>query len=350
MEIQTGVQDTMSNSWNSPVCRLIPGGNSVDSKLWFTKKTMSNSIISQSSKLINKLLSRNPRNEEVLEPPVETDPQKIYQDLDSQFVPRDQEYIKRTKNLRLLPLEPFRRGGKYSYAEWSHVVGIFQTIMYMHLENKQNNRVLDIGCGTGVLGIAAEPFLGESGHYVGIDVLKEDIEFCTEHFPKETYSFQHLDVHNTVYTPEQASKHLPWDQPDNSFDLVTALSVWTHMTEETAFYYFKEVARVLKPGGKALITFFHLDDHYEKSLSLRKEGEKGRYHMTPQSRWVFKNSAYESKYFFCVGKVPENAIGINVEGMEKMQNEAGLKRIAYYPGNWKEIPGAYFQDVMVFQK
>jgi len=311
---------------------------------------MSNSIISKSTNLLNKLLSRSTNNEEVLEPAVEKDPQKIYQDLDSKFVPQDQQYIKRTKNLRLLPLEPFRRGGKYSYGEWSHVVGIFQTLMFMTLDKKEGNKVLDIGCGTGILGIAAEPFLGGDGHLVGIDVLKEDIEFCREQYPQDKYTFQHLDVHNTVYTPDQESKNLKWDQPDNSFDLVTALSVWTHMNEETAFFYFKEVARVLKPGGKAIITFFYLDDLYEKSLPLREEGKTGRYHNTPQSRWVFKNSAYESKYVFCVGKIPENAIGINVEGLEKMQEAAGLKRIAYYNGNWKEVPGVYFQDVLVFQK
>lgn len=349
MEIQAGLQDTISDCRNTPHSVAFRAGNLLILNSG-SQIIMSNSIISQSTKLLNKLLSRNPGNSEVLEPPVETDPQKIYQELDSQFVPRDLEYVKRTKNLRLLPLEPYRRGGKYSFAEWSHVVGIFQTIMYMHLEQKENNRVLDIGCGTGILGIAAEPFLGENGHYVGIDVLKEDIEFCRNQYPQDKYTFQHLDVHNTVYTPEQASQNQPWDQPDNSFDLVTALSVWTHMNEETAFFYFKEVSRVLKPGGKALITFFYLDEHYHNSLSRRQEGEKGRYHQTPQTRWVFKNQAYGSEYFYCVGKIPENAIGITADGMTKLQEAAGLKRLAYYPGNWKEMPGAYFQDVMVFQK
>lgn len=311
---------------------------------------MTNSIITQSTRLLNKLLSRNPSNEEVLEPAVEKDPQKIYEELDSKFVPCDQQYIKRTKNLRLLPLEPYRRGGKYSYGEWSYVVGVFQTLMYSHLDKKENNRILDVGCGTGILGISSEPFLGDSGQFVGIDVLKEDIEFCKNHYPADKFTFQHLDIHNVVYTPDQEKTHLSWDQPDTSFDLVTALSVWTHMDEPTAFFYFNEVSRVLKPGGKAIITFFYLDEEYEKSLPRRQPNETGRYHSTPQTRWVFANSAYDSKYFFCVGKTPEKAIGITPDGMRKMQELAGLKQIAYYPGNWKEIPGVYFQDVLVFQK
>ncbi len=306
---------------------------------------------SKSNNLLDKILPKNaPESAKAQQAAANEEQRKIYEQLDSQFVPRDQSYIKRTRNLRLLPLEPARRGGKYAYGEWAHVTGIFQTLMYMHLDKKQDNLVLDVGCGTGLLGIAAEPFLGERGQFVGIDVLKEDIEFCRNHYPADKFSFQHLDVHNTVYTPDQASKNLPWDLRDNTFDLVTALSVWTHMDEETAFYYFKEVSRVLKPGGKAIITCFHLDEFYEKSLSLREPDKKGRYHMTPQTRWVFANSAYDSKYFFCVGKTPEKAIGISPEGLTKLEQHAGLKRIAYYPGNWKEIPGVYFQDVLVFQK
>jgi len=33
--------------------------------------------------------------------------------------------------------------------------------MYVHLEKKENNVILDVGCGTGLLAIASEPFLGQ---------------------------------------------------------------------------------------------------------------------------------------------------------------------------------------------
>ena len=48
--------------------------------------------------------------------------------------------------------------------------------------------------------------------------------------------------------------------------------------------------------------------------------------------------------------IPEKAIGINEKGLNKLLNESGLKLIEYYPGNWKEIPGVFFQDILVFQK
>lgn len=71
-----------------------------------------------------------------------------------------------------------RHGGKASYGEWCHVIGIFQTLMYQQLRNKTGNTILDAGCGTGILAIASEPFLGENGKYIGIDVQPEEIEIC----------------------------------------------------------------------------------------------------------------------------------------------------------------------------
>lgn len=49
--------------------------------------------------------------------------------------------------------------------------------------------------------------------------------------------------------------------PDGRFDVVYAASVFTHMVPESTRNYFSESARVLKPGGRCLFSFFLLD-HY----------------------------------------------------------------------------------------
>lgn len=136
----------------------------------------------------------------------------------------------------------------------------------MHLQNKQNNQILDIGCGNGLLAIASEPFLGGNGKYTGIDVLQSDIRFCKKHFPSRGYEFIHFDVKNPAYANSQKNVQKKWPFEDNTYDLLTALSVWTHLNEEDSLFYMKEVSRVLKTGGKAIITFFLLDENYEKSL------------------------------------------------------------------------------------
>ena len=62
-----------------------------------------------------------------------------YHLLDDLYIPLDQEQIRRTKNIRLIPDVKNRRGGKRSYAEWAHVIGIFQTLMFLNLQKKENN-------------------------------------------------------------------------------------------------------------------------------------------------------------------------------------------------------------------
>lgn len=274
-----------------------------------------------------------------------------YRLLDSLFISLDRRYIRRTKNIRLIPNERNRRGGKYSYAEWAHVIGIFQTIMFMHLHRKDSNVILDVGCGTGLLGIASEPFLGQYGKYIGLDVVKEDIDFCRHHFPSANFEFIHLDTANAAYAPTQKHAQAKWPIATESIDLVTALSVWTHLNEEDALFYFKEINRVLKADGKAIVTFFLLDELYEKSLSIRSHRE-GSYHRTLQDQWIFDQPAYGSDAWFHPkwATIPESALGVTSIGLGRLASSSELRMIDHYQGNWKEAPGVYFQDVLIFGK
>lgn len=274
-----------------------------------------------------------------------------YHSLDSRYLPLDRQNIRRTRNIRLIPEESNRRGGKYSYAEWAYVIGIFQTLMFLHLRNKENNMILDVGCGTGMLGIASEPFLGRDGKYFGIDVMKNDIEFCRRHFPSENFEFIHFDVTNPAYAPSQTNSKSSWPVASESIDLTTALSVWTHLNEEDALFYFSEISRVIKSNGRAIVTFFLLDETYKKSVGMRSH-ERGRYHMSYQDRWIFDQPAYGSDAWLHPNwaKVPESAIGVTKDGIDRLTSSAGLRLMEHHQGNWKEVPGAYFQDVLVFSK
>ncbi|MCF0055095.1 class I SAM-dependent methyltransferase [Dyadobacter sp. CY356] len=276
---------------------------------------------------------------------------KFFPLLDKCFSKTDREHIIRTKNIRLIPDFQNRRGGKLSYAEWAYVIGIFQTIIYQSLQKTSANNILDIGCGTGLLGISSEPFVSDDGQYTGIDIMKEDIEYCTGHYPSDIFKFIHLDVANATYANIQSEILKKWPIKDNSQDLVTALSVWTHMNENDAIFYFKEIYRVLRPGAKAIITFFLLDQAYITSLGKRSN-ETGRFHFTNQNDWIFDVTAYNSENWMTVksARYPEDAIGVTQKGLEILLSTSGLKLVQLYPGNWKETPGIFFQDIIILEK
>ncbi|MDP6400530.1 MAG: class I SAM-dependent methyltransferase [Candidatus Marinimicrobia bacterium] len=274
-----------------------------------------------------------------------------YKLLDKFYLFLDKSQVLRTNNIQLIPSESNRRGGKHSYGEWAHVVGIFQTLFHEYCEQKKDINILDVGCGTGLLGIASSPFVQDGGKYLGIDVTRKDIEFCQKHFTSPHYQFIHFDVNNPFYAPSQESKHQPWPFEDDSFNMVSALSVWTHLNEGDAIFYLQEVKRVLKLKGKAIITFFILDELYHKSLTKRTN-DKGRFHGTNQKKWIFNKTAYDSKDWFCPEwvQIPENAIGITKNGLNELISKTGLKLKKHYQGNWKEINGLFFQDIIVFEK
>lgn len=276
---------------------------------------------------------------------------KFYPRLDRFYRYADKKDIGVTNNLGSIPELAMRIGGKRSYAEWAYVIGIFQTLIHQNIKIKSGANVLDVGCGTGLLGMAAEPFTHNNGRFTGIDVQSTNIDFCKNHYDFKGFEFIHFDASNSKYNSSGAINLSPWPITDSTYDMITALSVWTHLNEKDSMFYIKEVARTLKTGARAIITFFILDDDYQDSL-LRRIPGKGRFNNRIQNRWIFDQPAYGSSNWFCPDwiDVPEGAIGVTKEGLEQLLQTSGLKLIEHYPGNWKEIPGVYFQDVLVLEK
>ena len=62
----------------------------------------------------------------------------------------------------------------------------------------------------------------------------------------------HQGVPVCVFAPNDAHPPLPF--PDESFDLIYATSVFTHLDERLQFEWLSELQRVSQPGGIVLLT------------------------------------------------------------------------------------------------
>lgn len=265
----------------------------------------------------------------------------LYRAADRLFRPLDLERLRQLTHLRLLPPAAHRYGGHTALVEWAATVGAFGALVSAHRPATRDLRLLDVGCGTGKLAIAAEAVLGPGGRYTGIDVRSEDIAFCRRHYPAPRFEFYDLPARNALYRPDGEAALPAWPLPDRAVDVITAVSVWTHLQEGDAKFYFVEIGRVLRPGGVALITFFLLDERYIRVVAA---GTAGRFlfdrSCTGSGEWRYPSWA----------SVPEQQIGLTPKALLVLADTASLSLERTYQGSWKDEPGPYFQDVVVLRR
>lgn len=107
------------------------------------------------------------------------------------------------------------------------------------------DKVLDVGCGTGNLTLTAMKYAGPSGSTYGIDASPEMIEVAREKAKRSSPG--------TVFDVGLIEK-LPY--PDASFDVVISRLVIHHLPDDLKRQGFKEIHRVLKPGGLFFLADF----------------------------------------------------------------------------------------------
>jgi glycosyltransferase involved in cell wall biosynthesis/SAM-dependent methyltransferase len=127
---------------------------------------------------------------------------------------------------------------------------------------RPDDRVLDIGCGIGQKARPLTRYLSPSGRYDGIDIVPEGIEWCRRNYRRfNNFHFAVADLFSSHYNPraDKRARDYTFPYETESFDLIFLSSVFTHMLPADMENYFSETARMLKPGGKCVMTFFLLN-------------------------------------------------------------------------------------------
>ncbi len=151
---------------------------------------------------------------------------------------------------------------------------LFETLVQVS-DLRAGERVLDVGCGAGRVAAPLVDHLGPDGSYEGFDRNAQRVEWCnTQIAPLHpNFRFQTVAAFNSPAqkgTVPAADVTFPYG--DTEFDLAFLFSVFTHMLPDGVERYLAEIARVLKPGGRTVITWFLLNDESLYAL----EQQQGR--------------------------------------------------------------------------
>jgi SAM-dependent methyltransferase len=169
----------------------------------------------------------------------------------------------------------------------------------------------------------------------GIDWCRQTI---TPRFPN--FRFQLADIYNAHYHPAgtltAAEYHFPY--PDAAFDFAFATSVFTHMFPRDVERYLTELARVLRPGGRCLLTFFLLN---ARSLPPVEAG-------TAQQDFRHRGDGYRTAQ----PDQPEAAIAYDEGAIRALCMASGLRIVEPIRfGSWSGRRGGYsYQDIIIAVK
>ncbi len=133
-----------------------------------------------------------------------------------------------------------------------------------HANLSPSHTVLDAGCGCGRLALHLLDYLNDVGKYRGFDICPEHIEWCAENISQSfpNFHFTHIDVKKTLYNPagKFQVKEITLPYTENTFDVICAHSLFTHMLDHEMEHYIAEFSRVNKPNGMFYASYYLMND------------------------------------------------------------------------------------------
>ena len=163
--------------------------------------------------------------------------------------------------------------------------------------NTEETMVLDIGCGHGWYPLHLIEKWQLKGHITGIDISSHNITLFQNEIKKRGYS-------EKLSASVANAENLPF--PDNTFDIVYSTESLEHI--ESTDKFFSEAGRVLKSGGKLIITtpsgpmhrfwisIFWIPLKIKRLLHPRKDSIDSRVFEKSLS-WKQIRTAYDSQEF-----------------------------------------------------
>ena len=218
----------------------------------------------------------------------------------------------------------------------------FRAYLQLLCKLKPEERLLDLGCGCGLMALSLPDYFVAPGAYTGVDIHRPSIRWCQRHLGDRDprLSFVAIDVVNRQFNPDgrylAESYSFPFE--DGSFDVILCKSLFTHMRPSEVENYIKEISRLLSNGGRCLATFFLLPREHQAGLGAL--GGKLRFRFGDGVwRYEYRNS-------------PESAVAYFEEHILSLLGRFGLVlEMPILRGRWSGAnTGLSYQDVMVVKR
>jgi SAM-dependent methyltransferase len=238
-----------------------------------------------------------------------------------------------------VPLPPRRlRLHRDSDEEFTLMARQLAEVLYrMGLDD--GDSVLDVGCGVGRLPIGLLRDTSFHGRYVGFDVSVKHVRWARRHLGplSPSFRFRVVDVRNARYNPDGtvAADQLRFPVRSEAFDMACLFSVFTHFEPADTASYLRELHRVLRPGGRAVATWFLWDE------ARRHDVESGLYPMRHDRG---------DGVLYADPNEPLWAIAHHLDLVRAMIATAGLELERVELGTWAHGPGPEAQDLVVLRK
>lgn len=207
------------------------------------------------------------------------------------------------------------------------------------LDLKPTDRVLELGCGVGRIGLEIAP---KVAHWEGADISANMLEVARRRLSNQG---------NVGFTELRRSQLV--GLADASFDKAYCVAVFIHMDKEDFFLYLQELARVLKPGGVLFFDTWNLasavgwrrfmlevEQHRNADHSQRKDVARNQFSTPEEVRAFLKGAGFQTMLVMSDSPWVQAVALKPGGGVDAAQLRAGLESrvasIAYTP-LWTEL-------------
>lgn len=254
------------------------------------------------------------------------------------------EWVRSNRGLNYLPRYSIRVRSNGVYRQFGgrsfvYYGELLANILKENIGFDRSTRILEIGCGCGRVAIGLSKF--DTISYIGVDIDRISLEESQANpiLKQKGYRFELMDVFNREYNPDGKYKAFSYTfpYPDQHFDVIFLVSVFTHMLSDDVAHYIQEISRMLKAGGTCMFTGFLMDfgrtfEHCELSFRYK-----------------------EKSSYYCSQQVPEKSVGYDSDFFQTKFNENGMVLNKILLGGWRKSPeikshSGFPQDILFFKK